>query len=126
MSRSTPLTPFLSPVSSLLSWIQCSIFNILYSTGRYSMPLPLPQKMVFLRPHGFPFCRGSLYLGIGADFSNRHIPPALVAGHVLIAVVLNVDHRCTFSRSHRLECSNEISIGLALDNMRTQAARIRR
>src|SRR5438552_8898271 len=60
------------------------------STGRYSIRLLLSKKIAFLRPHGFPFYSGSLYLRIGADFGNRHIPPALVAGHTQIAVVLNV------------------------------------
>src|SRR5579859_1028228 len=126
MSRSTSMTPFYPLLVPSFPGIRGSIFNISYSTGRYSMSLPLPQKIAFLRPHGFPFCTGSLYLGIGADFSNWHIPPALITGHALIAVVLDVDHRCTLSCSHRLECNNEISVGLALDHMRTQAARIRR
>src|SRR6266480_3860880 len=124
------MTPFSLPdcvaVDASFPAIRVSIFNVLLSTRKYSIPLLLPKKIAFLHPHSFPFFTSSLYLRTGADFSNRNIPPALVAGHALIAVVLNVDHRRTNGCPHLLERSNKIGIGLALDHVCTQATRIRR
>ena len=51
------------------------------------------QEISLFRAILFPFCAGLLHRFDFADFSNRHIPPAFVAGHANVAVILNVDDK---------------------------------
>src|SRR5215471_18056981 len=98
--------------------------NIIGVLPFLSMASPdlLPQEIAFLCPHGCPLSTSSLHGGHLADFGDGHIPPALVVGYALVAIILNVDHRRTIGCPHCLESGHEVSIRFALDYVRTQTS----
>ena len=87
-----------------------------------SSPASFLEEILLFGAHLFPVLPRFLHGGHLAHLGHRHVPPALVAGHALIAVILDVDHGRAVGCVGGFQGGDKIIVGLAA---MTSAPRLR-